>query len=257
MSEGLANDGGTPPESTTGTSVDVNTLQGRITELERETDHQKKLLRDAREPVEVYVKLAKTKSGKEIIERLKTGEELTARQAEQLGRADPEYVTAEVLDQRLEQHADKVAGRVANSVAAQSQANTEVASLHERARKELPGYDNLANTSEWNQEFGLTVDRLNLDPEQDYHLPLPPGETNRYWYAITRTYNGFVGSNPEIGKLKPAPKSPDERRAAIASQQTTSAAPAPEEEVSEEMRAFHEEWGDVGKAGAAAVGKRF
>ncbi len=95
--------------------------------------------------------------------------------------------------------------------------------IYDRAKKELPGYENIYKTPEWNRRKAVILAMAQQDPSM-----IPDDEPDPYYWVEKETYATMAAQNPDIGKVKPAKKTEAERRGAIAGVSHKSAG-APEE----------------------------
>ena len=186
-----------------------------VTKLRQDLARAREDNQEALRHVELVNKIYQSvPGGKELIESIQRGEtpDLSPKEAKEAAAFTG--LTKEELQAELTQFEQRQR--------ATRQAEREMDGYHERAAKELAGYDDLVKSDKWNKALNLTIAYMQegvLEPPADVKDPM-------YW-AIQHTYSGLTGLKPgEKGKNEtPAEPSEAERRGAVASQQTSSAGP--------------------------------
>lgn len=175
-------------------------LRQRIAELEQQTQ-------DAIPYVNAINTLSSTTVGKQIIEKIQKGEELTKYElkvAEKVvGTGDPEGspLTAKQLEAKLAESEQRVAETVSERMRALRDAEKSNDQLEAWANKELPGYDKVRGTKAWNGYFDATINAV-----RNKTIEIPVG-VNPYEIILKRTYHSCVSEDPDIvkGELPSAP----------------------------------------------------
>lgn len=212
------NDPLTPPEPGQASGEptgSTESLLAEITRLRQDLAKSRDLNREAQPLVQLAQTLWNAPGGKEIVERLRKGQPLTAAQAQQVqdtatgGGPVPSYMTPEAIQEVIR----KELQQYAQSEWETRKAEKEMAQLDKRASEELEGYDNLKDQPEWNEQLGIVINMI----EQRALIP-PDDEPDPIYWAIKKTHQTLTGLKPGEKKVRPAKKTEAERRAAIAGQ---------------------------------------
>lgn len=202
------------------------------TRLRQELAKVRQLNRQATPLAQLGYALQNAPGGDAIIEKLVKGEPLTAKETKTVEKASEASggnglsleAIEEVLEKKLTNFERKQLERQRSEVAMQR--------LHERGKKELPGYEEIYQTPEWNRRLN-TILRM-AETEEGF---VPDEEADPYWYVIQETYATLAKQNPNIGKVKPAKKTESERKGAISKTAGQSAgAPEEDSELAEAIR---------------------
>lgn len=207
-----------PPESGQASGEptgSTDSLLAEVTRLRQDLARSRDMNLEAQPLVKLAQDLWKAPGGKEIIEKLRRGEPLTAAQAKQVtdqatgGGPTPSYMTPEAVQEVIRKELQQFAQADWET----RKAEKEMAQLDARAAEELEGYENLRDKPEWNDQLGIVINMM----EQKVLIP-PADEPDPIYWAIKKTYQTLTGLKPGEKKKRPAKDTEQERRAAIAAQ---------------------------------------
>ncbi len=167
--------------------------------------------------VEAIRRLAKTKLGEKVIDKLQKGEnvdDLLPKEVRELEKAvETQGVSKEELEVALKDRDQKLTGEIVEGVRVQQDAREGVQQLHNWAKGELPGFDKIEGSPTWRGALSAVQHAMREGT-------LAPAEKEDPWqFLYKRAYNMCVAEDPEIarGVKKAAPKTPEERLAGIVS----------------------------------------
>jgi len=160
----------------------------------------------------------------EIIEKLKAGQPLTA--AERKEARDELHDTTNLTMKQIDELLDKKLQKLETSLWEGQKAEKEMDSLHQRAMKEFPGYENIYKSPEFKRLQSYVLNDAQNDPTL-----IPADEPDPYWWIIKESIGILEAKNPGLFKEKAASKSESERKGAIAGQsQRSGGAPETQED---------------------------
>jgi hypothetical protein len=175
--------------------------------------------------------LAKTTVGRQIIEKLNKGEDLTSFQLAKLEKAvsdggggDATPLTMEALEKKLAETEGRVAQKVGETLRANESARVANDRLEKWASKEFKGYEKVRGSEVWNETFAGVLGLI-----QNETIKVPAG-TDPWEVAIRRTYHTVVSEDPDIlkGDVQSAPDE-NERLAKILAAGSKASASAKDE----------------------------
>lgn len=188
--------------------------------------------RDMNRNAEPLVNLARTlwnaPGGKEIVEKLRRGESLTSgevatatnaqgvAQAQATGHTPGGQSTAGMSKDEIRTLMREELQAFERSQWEGRKSEQHISKLHERAAKELEGYENIAGTPQWNQMLDTVLAAMEAET-----LAPPDDEPDPLYWAIKHTWSAVTGLKPGQKRERPAKTGEGERRGAIAAQTPT------------------------------------
>lgn len=208
-----------PREPSTGESTTEgapNDLQSQNTKLRQENARAKEIMRQAHPIALLGEKLQNAEGGAAIIKKLEKGIPLTAED-----KAVAKEAAGPVTEERIKEILDESNQNLEQRMFAGRKAEQEMDTLHKRAIKEFPGYENVYRSPEFKRLQNYVLADVQNDPSI-----VPPGEDIGWWIQA-ETWKTLKAKNPEMLE-RPAGKSEEERQGEIAGQATTRSGGAPD-----------------------------
>ena len=205
-----------PAETPEGSAQD---LKAENTKLRQKNAEVLNFIRENEGTFRLGEALQKAPGGAAIIQQLQDGKPLTSAQeaqvtaeAEQAGM-NPQQI-ADLLDEKLQAHRQEIRN--------EELARQKVNELHGKLGKKLPGYDALYKTPQWRNRYDTVYQQVAAGI-----ITAPPEVDDVYEWMAEATYQGLLAENPDLGKVQPAKKTEDERRASITRASASQAGAAP------------------------------
>ena len=191
-----------------------NDLQSQNTKLRQELARAKEIMQQAAPVAQLGDMLQRAPGGKEIIERLQANKPLTGKQTD----AAAEKLRAEgVSEERIVELLQQGFQKFEEDSRLGREAEREIQALHERAKKEFPGYENVYKSQEFKRLEDIVLTQAQRAFKEGRSV-IPGDEPDPYWWIKKEAWKILKAKNPEMLTEKPAGKTEAERRGAISSQ---------------------------------------
>jgi hypothetical protein len=208
--------------------ADESGLRADNTRLRQEVAKLQGLTQQSTPFVKAIQELGKTALGKKVIDKLQKGESvddlLPAEEKKVIDEAAKAGLTKAEFDAALAERDEKLTASIVEGVRIQQDAKDGVEKLRGWAVKELPGFEKIEGHPVWHGAISAVQHAMR-------EKTLVPSEKEDPWqFLYKQAYNMVVAGDPDIvkGTKKAAPKTPEERLAAIVTQENTPSASSSE-----------------------------